>query len=193
MSGINDIIVNYKGIKKPIKIPENFSQLENLFLMLFNEDKNKNFSFSYISKIDKNTNFSEIKSKIINVDLLNDKNNDEIYDLSKKNQNSHLDIEKDLNKFKKDYQELQEKCKLLQEQIKEYEKKIYNIENGIKHLKVEYEKTLTEEKNIAELYSIFKSINGNTILIYSNEGNSMIYYDINNNQKITEIKNAHNS
>ena len=193
MSGINDIILNYKGIKKPIKIPENFSQLENLFLMLFNEDKNKNFSFSYISKIDKNTNFSEIKSKIINVDLLNDKNNDEIYDLSKKNQNSHLDVEKDLNKFKKDYQELQEKCKLLQVQIKEYEKKIYNIENGIKHLKVEYEKTLTEEKNIAKLDSIFKSINGNTILIYSNEGNSMIYYDINNNQKITEIKNAHNS
>ena len=161
--------------------------------MLFNEDKNKNFYFSYISKIDKNINFSEIKSKIINVDLLNDKNNDEIYDISQKNQNSHLNIEKDLNKFKKDYKEKQEKCKLLQVQIKEYEKKIYNIENGIKHLKVEYEKTLTEKKNIAKLDSIFKSINGNTILIYSNEGNSMIYYDINNNQKITEIKNAHNS
>ena len=193
MSGINDIILNYKEIKKPIKIPENFSQLENLFLMLFNEDKNKNFYFSYISKIDKNINFSEIKSKIINVDLLNDKNNDEIYYLSKKNQNSHLNIEKDLNKFKKDYKEKQEKCKLLQVQIKEYEKKIYNIENGIKHLKVEYEKTLTQEWGVAELYSIFKSINGNTILIYSNEGNSMIYYDINNNQKITKIKNAHNS
>ena len=63
MSGINDIIVNYKGIKKPIKIPENFSQLENLFLMLFNEDKNKNFSFSYISKIDKNTNFLKLNQK----------------------------------------------------------------------------------------------------------------------------------
>ena len=195
MSNNHDIILNYKGIKKPIKIPENFTQLENLFFTLFNEDKNKLFSFSYLSNIDKNTNFSEIKSKIINVDLLNNNNNNEKYeyDLSKKNQNSHLNIEKDLNKFKKDYKELQEKCKLLQVQIKEYEKKIYNIENGIKHLKVEYEKTLTEKKNIAKLDSIFKSINGNIYLIYSNKDNSMIYYDINNNQKITEIKNAHNS
>ncbi len=30
-------------------------------------------------------------------------------------------------------------------------------------------------------------------LIYSNKDNSMIYYDINNNQKINEIKNPHNS
>ena len=195
MSNNNDIILNYKGIKKPIKIPENYTQLENIFFKLFNEDKNKVFSFSYLSNIDKNTNFSEIKSKIINVDLLNNKNNNGKYenDLNKKNNNLNINIENDLNKLKKEYQKLKEKSKLLQEQIKEYEKKIDNLENGFLHLKVDYEKTLIEEKNIALLFLSFKSINGITYLIYSNKDNSMIYYDINNNQKINEIKNPHNS
>ena len=130
MSSNSEIILNYKGVKKSIKIPENLSQLKSIFLNLFNEDKNKHFSFSYLSKIDKNTNLAEIKSKIINVDLL----------IDDKNHNEN-DIENDLNKYKKEYQKLHEKIKFLQEQLKEYEKKNDNLENGILHLKVDYEKT----------------------------------------------------
>ena len=182
MSNNSEIILNYKGIKKSIKIPENLSQLKSIFLNLFNEDKNKHFSFSYLSKIDKNTNLAEIKSKVINVDLL----------IDDKNHNEN-DIENDLNKYKKEYQKLHEKIKFLQEQLKEYEKKNDNLENGILHLKVDYEKTLIEDKNIAKIFLSFKSINEIIYLIYSNKANSMIFYDINNNQKINEIKNAHNS
>ena len=182
MSSNSEIILNYKGIKKSIKIPENLSQLKSIFLNLFNEDKNKHFSFSYLSKIDKNTNLAEIKSKVINVDLL----------IDDKNHNEN-DIENDLNKYKKEYQKLHEKIKFLQEQLKEYEKKNDNLENGILHLKVDYEKTLIEDKNIAKIFLSFKSINEIIYLIYSNKANSMIFYDINNNQKINEIKNAHNS
>ena len=41
----NDIILNYKGIKKPIKIPENYTQLENLFLNYLTKIKIKFFLF----------------------------------------------------------------------------------------------------------------------------------------------------
>ena len=41
------ISIKYNDIIKKIKLPENFSELQNEFIKEFNEDKNKQFCFTY--------------------------------------------------------------------------------------------------------------------------------------------------
>ena len=51
----NNIILLYNDVKKPIKIPETFSDLEITFLREFNIEKNgKTFIYSYIDEDDEN-------------------------------------------------------------------------------------------------------------------------------------------
>ena len=51
----NNIILLYNNVKKPIKIPETFSDLEITFLREFNIEKNgKTFIYSYIDEDDEN-------------------------------------------------------------------------------------------------------------------------------------------
>ena len=47
-------------------------------------------------------------------------------------------------------------------------------------------------KWIDNIFSVFNSINNIFYLIYANKDNSIISYDLINNKKINEIKNAHN-
>ena len=47
MSTQKEIILQYKSIQKLIKPPETFSELQCNFLDLYNEDRNKVFSYFY--------------------------------------------------------------------------------------------------------------------------------------------------
>ena len=82
----NKVILVYNGIEKIVKIPQTYSELEDIFLREFKEDKNKKFSFSYMENIAKNNDndfsklIQEIKKKskpIINVSLANENINNE--------------------------------------------------------------------------------------------------------------------
>ena len=69
----NKVILVYNGIEKIVKIPQTYSELEDIFLREFKEDKNKKFSFSYMENIAKNNDndFSKLIQEIKkNQDLL---------------------------------------------------------------------------------------------------------------------------
>ena len=60
----DNIFLIYNNEKRNIKIPNNYSELQNIFLKEFNEDINKIFSFSYLLYIDKESDFSYIMNQI---------------------------------------------------------------------------------------------------------------------------------
>ena len=69
----NKVILVYNGTEKIVKIPQSYSELEDIFLREFKEDKNKKFSFSYMENIAKNNDndFSKLIQEIKkNQDLL---------------------------------------------------------------------------------------------------------------------------
>ena len=53
------------------------------------------------------------------------------------------------------------------------------------------EDAYSESDIIGNTFSVFQSVNKIFYLIYSNKNNSIISYDIVNNKKLNEIKNAH--
>ena len=68
-----NIILYYKKESKIINIPHNLSELKELFIREFNEDKLKDFSFSYINEekdiyidISSENNFQQIINELNN-------------------------------------------------------------------------------------------------------------------------------
>lgn len=60
----NKISLVYKEKQRFIRFPHNFLELKDNFLTIFNEDKDKNFSFTYLSLVlDKRTDFTELYKK----------------------------------------------------------------------------------------------------------------------------------
>ena len=72
-----------------------------------------------------------------------------------------------------------------------------NLENESNLNKIKLLKELTKDSYSDcyedNLFTVFKSINDILYLIYSNKKKSIISYDLVNNTKIIEIKNAHNN
>ena len=71
-----------------------------------------------------------------------------------------------------------------------------NIDNFSNPKDIQFLRYITKDSYTSKIYdnafSVFKSINNIFYLIYGNENNSIISLNLNNNQKINEIKNAHN-
>ena len=69
--------------------------------------------------------------------------------------------------------------------------------NNTKDINIEFVKDLAKDSYayfiLENTFTIFKSINDILYLIYSNENKSIISYDLIENKKINEIKNAHTS
>jgi len=248
----DNISLIYNNIKRNIKIPNNYLELQNLFLKEFNENKNNKFSFSYISYIDKESDFTNIMKQIkeksnslIYVSLENkieDNINNKIkkdYLLNKKitnNYNKELfnkEKEKEIilksiniKEFKKfNNIQLNKEIKNKLEDIKNEELKFneinknnfitnnnieINYNNQIiinKDLKKDKFNNLNPENiefiidlkidsycniNLDNTFNVFKSINNILYLIYTNKNKSIISYNLIDNKKIIEIKNAHN-
>ena len=102
---------------------------------------------------------------------------------------------------------LRDEIKILREEIKKLkdnnlkEKKINKIDdnkdsNFINPKNIEYLSDIVNDCYsdlwLANTFSIFKSINDILYLVFSNEKKSLILYNIINNKRIKEIKNAHN-
>ena len=121
----------------------------------------------------------------------------------------------DFNEIDKYIKNLKEEIKILKEEvtnlkminnnskIKKYEiSKEININmnspknNDLKPLYIQYSKSLTSDSYahyaLDNTFCIFKSINDILYIIYSNKNKSIISYNFITNQKISEIKNAHN-
>ena len=72
----NFIILSYLSIQKSIQIPLDFASLENEFLNLFGEDRNKEFAYYYLEKaVDKElkmnisyTNYEYVKKDLLTKD-----------------------------------------------------------------------------------------------------------------------------
>ena len=206
----NEILIKCKNYE--IKINNNdLSILTKLTLKTINE------AYQFIINIFK-CNKAIIKDIIINqtINLLltiyvfNIEKNIEISLEYKKNVNlidNFMNINNEINTLK-------DEIKLLKNEINKL-KKIHNIKESkinknenINSIKLKNNYSNINPKNIEYLYdivndsysnlllsntfSVFKSINDILYLIYSNENKSIILYNIINNKKIKELRNAHN-
>ena len=223
----NNISLIYNNIKRNIKTPKNYSDLQSIFIKEFNEDTNKIFYFSYLSFIDKESDFSKIMNQI------KEQSNSSIYvffieeDLNNKMQRN-LNINEEKEIILKSPKEKEYKNIHLNEETKNKLKKI-NIENNTFNeinkinfrkkniIPINYNNEIFINKNkdskikvynlnfknidlrldsycyivLDNSFNVFKSIDNILYLIYTNKNNSIISYNLINNCKIIEIKNAH--
>ena len=185
----NRVNIKYIIIKRSIKLV--------LTIYINNKERDKEISLKYNKY--KNENNNELN--INNNELKNDLNN----------------LKEEMKLLKKEINEL----KILKNNYKSVnnnnEKKniftksnIPNISNNLTETKIDnnflnfsnpkmiqFNKYLTKDAYSGYVYdnsfSIFESINKVLFLIYGNENNSIVCQNLINNQKINEIKNAHNN
>ena len=134
------------------------------------------------------------------------------------NKEIEQDSFKDFIELVKYLNNLKEEIKILKQEIKELKminnnsnNRIYEISkeinikmssgknnfNSLYPLYIQYSKSLASDYSNAHYaldntFSIFKSLNNIIYIIYSNKSRSIISYNLIINQKISEIKNAHN-
>ena len=138
-----------------------------------------------------------------------------ILNYNKENKEIVQNLLKDFNELNKYINNLKEEVKILKQEVKEL-KMINNNSNIISYeiskeininmnstknenfnpLYIQSSKSLTSDSYahyaLDNTFSIFKSINNILYIIYSTKNKSIISYNLITNQKISEIKNAHN-
>ena len=138
------------------------------------------------------SNGNNIEDNCFEINLLYNKQNDNLNKITK-------------NEFKNTYAELKAEINILKNEIKELKNHIkirnniqnkdISIKNEIDIKNITYSKDLTKDSyvfnNLDNSFCSFKSINNIYYLIYVNMYNSLISYDLIDNKKIIEIKNAH--
>ena len=124
------IILNYNNETKTINIPNNFSELQESFIKEFNEDKFKDFNFSYINE-EKEVAF-DISSENSFNQMLNDLNNNKniLINIKEKDSPNNKGIFQK-NKIKKEnnennFKELYEKAKKNENDLKNKNKELIN-------------------------------------------------------------------
>ena len=198
----------YKEIKRPTRIPKSFLELKDNFLTIFNEDKNKKFSFSYLSNlIDENTDFVKLvkifkenpeKSKnIININEI-DKN--QLINNNQKIDNNKLIKNNIINTDKSEFQNNLLSSKDLNNTSDDDSKFSSNPETikfykDIKLISSDYhEKSNKEYSNTLDYeIIIFNSVYDILYLICSGgeDNNSIISYNLIDEKKMIELKDVH--
>ncbi len=130
------IILSYNEKKKKIKAPNNFEELKNIFFKKFNEDKNKKFYFSYLSFIDKDIDFIQLKSHI--------------KDDYQPTINVFKEKEKDKEKENEDKKEDEEIIGISQEHFLKIKKKMRKKQKHLEEKKKENEEKKEENKLIPQ-------------------------------------------
>ena len=131
------IILSYNEKKKKIKAPNNFEELKNIFFKKFNEDKNKKFYFSYLSFIDKDIDFIQIKSHI--------------KDDYQPNINVFKEKEKEKENENEDKKEDEEIIGISQEHFLKIKKKMRKKQKHLEEKKKENEEKKEENKLIPQI------------------------------------------
>ena len=160
---ISEITI-HEEIKISIKTNINYKEKDIAFILTYNKD-NKNFNINVLYD-----NYNKLKIELNNL-------KEEINILKKEKNN--LNINNNINIIKKEDEE-----KIKDTMFKSSPKEIQFIEDLAKDSYIGY--------SFDNSFIVFKAINRILYLIYSNKNTSIISYDIINNKKIKEIKNAHN-
>ena len=168
------------------------------------------FNINILSKITKN-NFHNINKAYEYIIDIFEKNKVIIKDININNEiklliNNNIEKEteiiliykknnKSLIKNKLNNYEIKNEINYLKEEIKLLRKEIKNLNSDLNPKNIKYVKNIINDSfafDILENFSVFKSIDNILYLIYTNLNKSIISYNLINNKKINEIKNAHN-
>ena len=104
-----------------------------------------------------------------------------------------------LNDINNNYDDLKSQINCLKEEIKILKKEINNIKllNKTNIKNISFLKDLAKDayaySDLDNTFNIFKSIDDILFLIYTNDNKSITSYNLINNQKLNEIKNAHDN
>ena len=181
---LNDtIFLSYNGENRKINSPNNYTELKNIFLNEYNEDKNKIFSFGYLSNIDKFSKFQNIINKVIR------KQKPIIYvNLVEKNQNNNMNVlgtnldkcYKLIKTIKIQFQKLKTILELIEINLNTFESS--NLKIKFKDIKKLENKIKIKEEiiNINKDLEKSTSINHINNLFYSNPKDISLVKDITN-------------
>ena len=217
---IYEILIRKIGNKIIIQHKHYLIQINKDYLskIIKTEFNSINDCYKYIIDIFEN-NRVYIKEIIVNKEIklllkINDLNEEKEMILVYNKQNNLISYQKDIYyKLNQEIYSLKEEIKILKEEITKL-KQIKNINFNNYTISKEVNLNMKTSQNdkcpiyiqsfkdlindsylqyaLDNTYSIFKSINNSSYIVYSNKNKSIITYNIITNEKISEIKNAHN-
>ena len=211
-----NIILAYNEKKIEIKVPKDYDELKKIFLKIFKVGENQNFYFSYLSFIDKDIDFKKVKNNInenykpiINVFKEKDKEEKSEEVIVGMSLESFLKKQKKLRKKNNKKLKLNNELKNINngEEVKSEDKRVDNEKNiFIKQFKNENNLAKIELQPLKELvndaynfdclinaFCVFKAFDEMLYIVYTTRFKSIISFNIINDKKIKEIKNAHNN
>jgi len=199
-----EIIININDLNKLTKsLYNSLDEAYEFFINIFEENK------VFIKEIIKNKKIKLILQKYI------DKKQEEDIELilvyNKINKNifnneiiyKYIELENNIKGLNNEIQILKKeinKIKLFNTDLDKYDNKAFNeintkIKSNQNPKDISFSNDLIEDSyannNLDNTFSVFKSINNILYLIFSNENRSIISYNLIDNKKINEIKNAH--
>ena len=203
--GKNEIIIKYKNYKFQLNSNDlsiltklefnSISQAYEFIIDSFEENRiiiKDIINKKLISLLLTYDNGNNIKDNFFEMNLLYKKQNENLNKITK-NEFKNIYVE-----FKAEINNLKNEIKALKNQLKTFnnnENKDINTKCEMDVKDITYSKDLTKDSyvfnNLDNSFCSFKSINNIYYLIYVNMYNSLISYDLIDNKKIIEIKNAH--
>ena len=232
----NYIFLSYNEKKEKIDVPNNFEELKNAFFKTFKEKRYKTFYFSYLSFIDEEINFIDIKNNIKEnsyptINVFKEKENEEEKEqiIVGMSEEQYQKVKKKMRKKKKQLEEKKKEEEKLNEKNKEKEKinakekiiesktlnnkqinekekeEIFKIdekfikklhsENNIANFDLQPSKEIVNDAynfdGVINAFCVFTNIDNLLYMVYTTRFKSIISYNINDDKKIKEIKNAH--
>ena len=207
----NEIIINCKNYS----IQYNNNDLQILTKSVFHTiDESYNFITNIFEENKATIKEIIIQKKIILLLKINNKENsfemilvyNKYYQENNNIFNIFDELKKDINNFKNEIKILKKEVNILKTfhysySLQEYKDNIIssdkepNIEFSSNPKDIQYLINLTKDSythfNLDNTFTVFKSINKILYLIYANENNSIIAYNLIDNKKMMEIKNSH--
>ena len=215
IKGINEIIIKYKNYiiqfnNNDLSILTNslFNTIDDAYefiINIFEQNKvyikdiniNKDIKLIfkiYIDKIEKDIEIILLYNKLKEKKVNNNSNND-IKDEIIKLKNEIKILKKEINELK--LNQNKSNNQIINKNLNFSNDDKNKIENFSNPQNIELLRTVVKDSYtnylIDNQFSIFKSINNILFLIYTNKNRDIIFFDLINNKKISEIKNAHNN
>ena len=184
----NNIIIKCQNYEKRI----NINDLSILNKSLF---KNIDDAYEYINNLFENNkvNIKDIninKSIKLTIFIDNKKNTEIVLVYNKKNKNNII------NELKNKYKDINNEINYLKNELNILKKEMPKLKNNnLRNIKFINDLSIDSYAytTLDNTFSTFKSIDNILYLIYANQNKSIISYNLINNKKLNEIKNAHNN
>ena len=205
IKGKNEIIIKYRKYKYQFNYNDlsiltklEFNSLSQAYEFIINSfEENRIIIKDIINKklislLLTYSNGNNITNNFFEMKLLYNNQNDNLNKITKNEfKDIFVEFKADINNLKNEIKELKNQLKIANNN----ENKDISIKCEIDAKDITYSKDLTKDSyvfnNLDNSFCSFKSINNIYYLIYVNMYNSLISYDLIDNKKIIEIKNAH--